>query len=306
MEAGDVDAADSIMRIAFGTFFEMPQPETSMGDRDFVRTRWLADPKRAFVAEVDGEVVGSNFATRWGSVGFFGPLTVRPELWDKGIAKQLMEPIVDCFAAWNVSHAGLFTFADSPKHAGLYQRFGFWPRFLTAMMEKPVALSPTAGDWNLYSHVSETERGRCLTACRELTGTIYRGLDVCSEIQAVEAQHLGDTVLLWERSQLVGLAVCQYGAGTEGGSESYYMKFAAARSGEHAKTRFAALLSACEQHAFREKLPSIVGGVNMGRHEAYRAMLGFGFRTQSQGIAMQRDNEPGYNHPGSYVIDDWR
>ncbi len=33
-------------------------------------------------------------------------------------------------------HAGLFTFAHSQKHVGLYQRFGFWPRFLTALMSK--------------------------------------------------------------------------------------------------------------------------------------------------------------------------
>jgi hypothetical protein len=26
--------------------------------------------------------------------------------------------------------------APSPKHLGLYQRFGFWPRFLTAIMAK--------------------------------------------------------------------------------------------------------------------------------------------------------------------------
>src|SRR4029078_3784226 len=31
----------------------------------------------SFGATLDGKLVGSNFATNWGSVGFFGPLTVR-------------------------------------------------------------------------------------------------------------------------------------------------------------------------------------------------------------------------------------
>jgi len=46
--------------------------------------------------------------------------------------------------------------------------------------------------------------------------------------------------------------------------------------------------------------------MNIARHEAYRVMLGRGFRTDFQGVAMHRDNEPGYNQPGVYLIDDWR
>jgi hypothetical protein len=44
----------------------------------------------------------------------------------------------------------------------------------------------------------------------------------------------------------------------------------------------------------------------MGRHEAYRAMRKLGFRTDIQGVAMQRSNDPGYHVPGVYIIDDWR
>jgi hypothetical protein len=34
-------------------------------------------------------------------------------------------------------------------------------------------------------------------------------------------------------------------------------------------------------------------------------MLDHGFRTDLQGVAMQRLNEPGYNRAGVYLIDDW-
>jgi GNAT superfamily N-acetyltransferase len=76
--------------------------------------------------------------TSWGSVGFFGPLSVRPELWDQGVASRLMEATVALFDRWGTAHAGLFTFAHSAKHLGLYRKFGFWPRFLTPVMAKPV------------------------------------------------------------------------------------------------------------------------------------------------------------------------
>src|SRR5258708_40068860 len=135
----DLPAADRIMRLAFGTFLSMPDPLNFMRDDDYADTRWFADPSAAFAAEVAGELVGTNFATRWGSVGFFGPLTIRPDLWDRGIAQLLLAPTMDLFDQWGVRHAGLFTFPTSAKHIGLYHELGFWPRFLTALMEISVA-----------------------------------------------------------------------------------------------------------------------------------------------------------------------
>src|SRR5205814_6764288 len=97
-------------------------PATFMCDADYVRTRWRADPSAAFGAYDDGEIVGSTFAARWGSVGFFGPLTIRPDRWDRGIGKRLMEPVIERFDKWGIRHAGLFTFPHSQKHIGLYRR----------------------------------------------------------------------------------------------------------------------------------------------------------------------------------------
>src|SRR5215207_2727857 len=114
LREGDLTEADRIMRLAFGTFLGLPDPMTFMGDAGYVRTRWLAAPDTAFGAEVDGRLVGSNFATNWGSVGFFGPLTVEPDLWNKGIGSRLMDPIEECFAHWGTRHVGLFTWSHSP------------------------------------------------------------------------------------------------------------------------------------------------------------------------------------------------
>ena len=86
----DLSPADRIISAAFGTFLGAPEPQNFWADLAYARTRWPADQTAAFGAEWDGEIVGSNFATRWGSVGFFGPLTVRPDLWDRKIAQRLM------------------------------------------------------------------------------------------------------------------------------------------------------------------------------------------------------------------------
>src|SRR5215831_14652419 len=167
LQETDLDAADHIMRLAFGTFIGVPDPAKFMGDADYVHTRWRANPAAAFAAEIGGQLVGSNFATNWGSVGFFGPLTIHPQFWDRGVGKSLMEPIIDLFTKWGTKHAGLFTFPQSQKHVGLYQRFGFWPRFLTALMAKLVENKKVASHWTTFSEVT-TDRDGLLHACRDL------------------------------------------------------------------------------------------------------------------------------------------
>jgi len=306
IEERDLPVVDRIFRLAFGTFLGLPDPMTFSGDADFIRTRWLADPAAVFGAELDGELVGSNFVTRWGRVGFFGPLTIRPDLWDKGIAQLLLGPTMDLLDAWGVQHAGLFTFASSAKHVGLYQKFGFWPCFLTALMERPVGMESTSTQWTRFSSLSSPEKLACREACRELTSSIYDGLDLEREILAVDTQHLGDTLLTWSGSQLVGLAVCHTGAGTEAGSGKCYIKFGCVRGGLSGAREFRRLLNACREFGLPVHATTLVAGVNLGRLEAYREMLRAGFRTTTQGVAMQRNADPGYNRAEVFVIDDWR
>jgi GNAT superfamily N-acetyltransferase len=304
----DLPAADRIIRLAFGTFLGLPDPLNFMGDADYARTRWRADPSAVFGAEMAGELVGTNFATRWGSVAFFGPLTIRPDLWDRGIAQQLLRPTMDLFERWRIRHAGLFTFANSTKHVGLYQKFGFWPRFLTSIMELPVQAEPasTSVRWARFSDLSIGDKQLCVLACRKLTNSIYEGLDVEREIRAVDHQKLGDIVLTWRGGELAGFAVCHAGAGTEAGSGKCYIKFGAVRSGPKAAQEFRHLLDASQEFARSRGAEKLAAGVNLSRLDAYREMLQAGFRTTTQGVAMQRNADPGYNRADVFLIDDWR
>ena len=303
----DLDDADRIFRVAFGTFIGLPDPLAFMGDADLIRTRWHADPESAFGAYVDGTLAGSNFAANWGSVGFFGPLTVRPDLWGSGVGTGLMEPVIERFDAWRTRVAGLFTFPHSTKHVALYRKFGFAPRFLTALMSKPVA--PPAdrrGVWTKFSDVPPAQREKMLEMCRSLTDAVYPGLDVTPEIHSVFRQQLGDTVLLWTNERLAGLAVCHTGRGTEAGTGACYVKCGAVRPTDTAATAFDALLSACEAYAADAGASRLVAGVNTARHEAYDRMAARGFRSDMHGVAMHRPNDAGYNRPGTFLIDDWR
>jgi GNAT superfamily N-acetyltransferase len=311
MREEDLDEADRIMRLAFGTFLGMPEPIKFMGDAGYVHTRYWADPPAALSAEFDGKLVGSNFALDWGSMGIFGPLTVHPEYWDKGVARLLLDHTMKIFEMWGTKYTGLFTFAQSSKHVHLYQKYGFWPTYLTAIMSREVRKlqkNTSAYDVTYYSKLNSDQRRKDLVQkCAQLTDSILEGLDLKKEINSVENQKLGETIALKdEKGAIEAMAICHVGPGTEAGSGTCYIKFGAAKPGPYAAKFFDNLLNACEQYAYLQNVSRLVAGVNTGRHNAYSRMIELGFSTDMQGVAMQRPNELGYNRAEVYLIDDWR
>jgi predicted N-acetyltransferase YhbS len=305
MHADDLDAADRVMRLAFGTIRGL-DPDAAFGDSDSVRTRFRAAPDCAWAAELDGEVVGSVLAARWGSFGFIGPLSVHPGLWDQGIGGRLLQPVLEAFERWALRQAGLFTFAASPKHLGLYQKYGFWPGSLTVVMAKAVGAEPR-GSFTLVSKQTESGRSLVLDEICRMTDQVFRGLDLGREIVAANEQRIGDTILLRDDGHLEGFAVCHCGAGSEAGSDTCYVKFAAVRPGERAPGWFERLLDACEAFAAGSDLGRLVAGVNTGRLDAYRRLLARGYRTERVGVSMWlRPEEPHFDTPAHYVINDLR
>jgi GNAT superfamily N-acetyltransferase len=308
LKESELEAADRIVRLAFGTFLGLPDPVEFMGDRHFMTPRWRSSHVKVLAARIGGRLVGSNVVTRWGSFGFFGPLTVLPEYWDRGVAKRLLESTMPIFDRWGVRHTGLFTFPHSTKHVGLYQKFDYWPRYLTAVMTlTPEAKQAPQGGHApvLLSAGKKSQREAAIEACRRLTDKIDKGLDLTGEIKALLVQHTGEVVLTYNRGVLDAFAVCLIGPGSEGGEKTCYIKFAAARGGAGAGERFDKLLDACEAFA-SSRGASIEAGVNLAREDAYRRMRAHGYRVAVQGVAMQRPHADGFNRADAYVIDDWR
>src|ERR1051325_12129889 len=95
LRESSLDEAKRIFHLAFGTFLGLPDPMQFCPDRDYVCGRYCAYQEGALGAEAHGELVGSNFVTDWGSVGFFGPLPIRPAFWERGVARRLVEPAMD-------------------------------------------------------------------------------------------------------------------------------------------------------------------------------------------------------------------
>jgi hypothetical protein len=85
-----------------------------------------------------------------------------------------------------------------------------------------------------------------------------------------------------------------------------YIKFGAVLPDKNADIYFDNLIDACETFAKVQGMSRLLAGVNTGRHQAYRKLISLGFRTEIQGVVMDKPNEPAYNKPEIYLIDDWR
>lgn len=310
LHKSELAEAKRIVCLAFGVFLGMPNPLEFMGDCDFITPRWRARNTKVLAARDGKKLVGVNVATRWGSFAFFGPLTVLPDYWNRGVAQQLLSATMKVFERWGVSRTGLYTFSHSAKHVALYQKFGYWPGNLTALMRlvpqsniapitknaKPAVLLTTIGrdDWE-----------KAILACAELAGGLLRGLDLTGEIWAVLKQRIGEVILVNGRGALDGFAICMHGPGSEGGANSVYLKFAAARGGASAGDRFTRLLDAAETFAF-ERGANLEAGVSLACVDAFRRMHSRGYRAFTQGVAMHRPDGEGFHRRGAYVISDWR
>jgi GNAT superfamily N-acetyltransferase len=303
LSMGEAMEADRIMRVAFGTFLGVPDPEKFMGDRQFMVPRVRSKHVVALAARENGRLIGSNLVTLWGSFAFFGPLTVLPEYWDRGVGQRLLEATLKVMDKCGVRHSGLFTFAQSAKHVGLYQKFGYWPQHLTAILTRTP--EPGSKDPRLLSQLKKAEREATIAACAQLTHRISSGLDLTHEIRAVLAAKTGEVVLAERRGLLEGFAVCMSGPGSEGGEKVCYVKFGAVRGGPQAAERFDRLLDGCESVA-AARGAIVEAGVNLARGEAFRHLRSRGYKVTTQGVAMERPHGEGFNRPRSWVIDDWR
>jgi len=298
LRENELEEANRIVRLAFGTFLRLPDPLQFMGDRSFVTPRWRSRNTAMLAAREGGKLIGLNVATRWGAFGFLGPLTVLPDYWNRGVAQQLLAATTKIFDRWGVRRSGLFTFAESPKHVGLYQKFGYWPGTLTAIMK----CVPAAPSWTpakgakvpmLLSSLTRSEQRRAIKSCAKLANKVERGLDLSDEIRAVQAQHTGEVILIEGRRAL--------GAGSEGGEKVCYVKFGAASDSE----RFDRLLDAIDALALA-RAAEVEAGVSTSCVDAYQRMRTRGYRSVTLGVAMQRPGGEGFNRASAYVLGDWR
>ena len=306
MRENDVDAADKVFRLAFGTHFGLSDPLAFSGTARTIEFRRRTWPEGALLAEQDGSIAGIAISVRWGGLGIFGPLAVHPQQWRSGVGRQLLEAMMPTYERWQCRAAALFTFPASLTHVGLYQSFGFWPRSLTALMSRPVTGPSPVPEARSLTAMSETERKDAIGQCAAIADALYAGMDLSDEIAAVVGLPRADAIALVDGSRVTGFVICHCGPGSEADTGAVSAKFAAARPGANAGRDFRRLLDAANDFAQRNGASKLNASVNMGAMEAYRLMLQMGFRSYMQGVAMHRPWIELYDRPEIFALEDWR
>ncbi|WP_036479247.1 GNAT family N-acetyltransferase [Myxosarcina sp. GI1] len=302
LQENELPKAEKLLRLSFGTFLGLANP-MDFGNGAEYTSRWYRDPSSVFAARDDKELIGFSMVANWGSCGGFGPIVTHPDYWDRGIGSQLISASWSKFDEWRSEQIIFCTHANSPKHIHFYGKFGAEPRFLIALCTKAISgIRSTTLKAKRYSQLDPNQQTVSLNAAYQLTDEIYQRLDWRSEILLVSQRSLGDTLFVWDDTDLIGLAICHYGAGSEAAKGNYYLKLGAAKSAP----AFEQLIEACETLAVTLGMSSLVAGIDMACVDAYRLLIAQKFRPSNLSVSIHKPNRAGYSRPDVYIIEDRR
>ncbi|HET7189194.1 MAG TPA: GNAT family N-acetyltransferase [Gemmatimonadaceae bacterium] len=153
-----------------------------------------------------GGIAGFNMVHRSGVEGWMGPLAVRMEHQGSGLGKEIVERGVAWLEKEGARVIGLETMPRTMDNIGFYSRLGFAPGRLTITLTLDAASADRGPE--LLGRMSLRDREDHLGAARTLVQGILPGYDFTREIELTDALALGDTVLLRERDEVVGFALC--------------------------------------------------------------------------------------------------
>lgn len=137
----DAEKCGLICYNAFRTIAELhnfqpdfPSPEVAIK----LMSQLLAHPKfYGVVAELDGQIVGSNFLDERSVIAGLGPITVAPNVQNRAVGRKLMEHVLARVAKQNFPGCRLVQAAYHSRSLSLYAKLGFVVREQLATMQGP-------------------------------------------------------------------------------------------------------------------------------------------------------------------------
>jgi predicted N-acetyltransferase YhbS len=133
------------------------------------------------VAELDGQIVGSNFLDERSAIAGVGPITVDPSVQDRRIGRQLMQAVLDRAAARQFAGVRLLQAAYHTRSFALYTSLGFRVRGQIACLQGPPLGITIAG--RAVRPARETDLETMNRICRSVHGH-DRGGEVLDAIRA--------------------------------------------------------------------------------------------------------------------------
>lgn len=133
------------------------------------------------VAESDDRIIGSNFLDERSAIFSVGPVTVAPDVHDRGIGRALMQAVLDRSFERQALGVRLVQAAYHNRSMSLYTKLGFQTREpLAAIQGKPLSM-------RLKGFNVRDARGTDLGECNELCSQVH-GHDRSGELRDAIAQ----------------------------------------------------------------------------------------------------------------------
>jgi predicted N-acetyltransferase YhbS len=168
----DAKACAQICYDAFGSIaaaHNFPSDFPSVEIAHDLMTLLLSHPKfYSMVAELEGEIVGSNFLDERATIAGLGPITVAPKGQNRGVGRQLMEAAMRRAAERGAPGIRLLQAAYHTRSLALYATLGFQPREAIACMQGP-AMAVTLGSHQVRK-AREGDLDACNQVCRKVHG----------------------------------------------------------------------------------------------------------------------------------------
>ena len=248
----------------------------------------IADANRGAMLWRDdrGKVVAFNIAHLSGTEAWMGPLAVHPDHQGHGLGKTIVMAGIDMLRESGATVIGLETMPRTMDNIGFYSSLGLNPGFLTLTVTVDGVFGPAMSGRlrtvRLGSLVGD-ELDQAMQLCRALTTSILAGYDFTRELRLTEELALGDTLMLFDGSELIAFAVCHSVPLVEGRiREELRVLKLVARSEED----FEVLVTALSDHARRSGTRRVALRLQGQYSGAYRRLMRRGARVRWSDLRM--------------------
>jgi predicted N-acetyltransferase YhbS len=193
----DASAAGPICFEAFAAInrahnfdLEFPSPEVAT----HAMTMLFGHPKfYCVVAEVDGQIAGSNCLDERSIIAGVGPITVNPNIQNQGIGRQLMQAVMERAQQQKFPGVRLLQAAFHSRSMSLYTKLGFDVREPMSVLRAPEKLPKVAG--YLVRKAREEDVAASSALCQRVhgfsrVGELLDGIPIGSAVVAERDGHL--------------------------------------------------------------------------------------------------------------------
>jgi GNAT superfamily N-acetyltransferase len=247
-----------------------------------------------------GEVAAFNMAHRSGVEGWMGPLAVRPESQGMGIGKEMVRAGVDWLRRGGATVVGLETMPRTMDNIGFYSSLGLVPGRLTLTLTLEAA--PLERPAPLLGRLPLRVRDDVVAECRALLDAQLPGYDFTRELMLTDHLALGDTVLLYRGTAIVGYALCHTAPLVEGRvrEELRVLKLVLARESD-----LEALMLLLADYARRTGVRRVALRVQGAYVHAYERLIALGARVRWTDLRMTLSGADEPAARGGMVLSNW-